>query len=92
MKRYGNLFEKIYNIENIRLAHRNARKGKNFYKEVKMVESCPDKYLGRIQFILKNHLYKTSEYTIMKREMNNEKINDFYSYIFIFYTLVAGTD
>ena len=28
MKRYGNLYEKIIDIDNIRLAHKNARKNK----------------------------------------------------------------
>ena len=39
MKRYNNLYEKISNIENIRLAHKNARKGKKHYSEVKMVDN-----------------------------------------------------
>ena len=34
MKRYGNLFEKITDIDNIRLAHKNARKNKTKYKEI----------------------------------------------------------
>ena len=32
-------------MENLREAHRNARKDKLFYKEVKMVDQDPDKYL-----------------------------------------------
>ena len=28
MKRYGNIYEKIYNIENLRLAHKMLKKGK----------------------------------------------------------------
>jgi len=38
MKRYGNLFEQIIDINNLLLAHSNARKNKTFYKEVKMVD------------------------------------------------------
>ena len=34
MKRYGNLYSKIYDMENLKLAHKNARKDKLFYKEV----------------------------------------------------------
>ena len=37
MKRHGNLFEKIVDIENIKLAHTQARRGKSFYTEVKMI-------------------------------------------------------
>jgi hypothetical protein len=44
MKRYGNLYHKIYNLENIRLAHKNARRGKSHYSEVKMVDTNPEKY------------------------------------------------
>lgn len=42
MKRYGNLYEKIYDIENLRLAHKNASKGKGWYKEVKTVNENMD--------------------------------------------------
>ena len=38
MKRHGNLFEKIIDKDNIRLAHKNARKGKTFYSEVKNID------------------------------------------------------
>ena len=38
MKRYGNIYAKIYDMDNLRLAHENARKDKLYYKEVKMVE------------------------------------------------------
>lgn len=29
MKRVGNLYEKIYDLENLEKAHKNARKGKH---------------------------------------------------------------
>nr|DAQ73295.1 MAG TPA: hypothetical protein [Caudoviricetes sp.] len=32
MKRYDNLFEKIYDIENLRKAHQHAKKGKGYTK------------------------------------------------------------
>ena len=44
MKRYGNLYHKIYDLENIRLAHKNAKKGKAHYSEVKMVEANGNTY------------------------------------------------
>lgn len=64
MKRYGYIFEKIYSIENLKEAHRNARKDKLFYKEVKMVDSNPDYYLHEIQKMLKNKTYEVSEYVV----------------------------
>lgn len=38
MKRYGNLYEKIYSMDNLRKAHQNARKGKGWYQEVREVD------------------------------------------------------
>lgn len=67
MKRYSGLYEKIYDIQNLRLAHKNARKGKSHYSEVKMVDSNPDYYLFLKQEMLKNKTYKTSEYEIFKK-------------------------
>lgn len=60
MKRYGNIYDKIYDIDNLREAHRNARKDKLFYKEVKMVDSNPDFYLMQVQEMLKNKTYEVS--------------------------------
>ena len=39
MKRYGNIYDKIYDIENLKLAHKNAKQDKAFYKDVKMIET-----------------------------------------------------
>ena len=64
MKRYGNIYEKICDMDNLRLAHQNAREDKLFYKEVKMVDSDPDKYLSMIREMLLNETYQVSEYTI----------------------------
>ena len=63
MKRIGNLYEKIYDWDNLKEAHRRARKDKTFYKEVRMVDSNPDYYLSQIQEMLKNETYKVSDYT-----------------------------
>lgn len=64
MKRLGNVFEKIYDIENLRKAHYNARKGKAHYKEVQMVNQNEDYYLKKLQLMLKEKSYKTSEYVL----------------------------
>lgn len=39
MKRINNIYDKIYDMENIKLAHKNARKGKRQYKEVQEVDA-----------------------------------------------------
>lgn len=69
MKRYNNLYEKIYDIDNIRLAHKNARKGKGFYREVKMVDENTEYYFRLLQEMLINKTYKTSPYeTFIKHD------------------------
>lgn len=70
MKRYGKIFPKIYDMENLYLAHENARRDKTFYKEVKMVDSDPEYYLGQIQQMLKDGSYQVSPYTV---SMINDK-------------------
>ena len=60
MKRIGGLFEDVYDINNLVLAHKNARKSKTFYTEVRMVDSNPGKYLYELQDAIKNHTYRTS--------------------------------
>ncbi len=64
MKRYGNLYNKICDLDNLKNAHRHARRDKSYYREVKMVDRDPDKYLKKIQDMLLNQTYKVSKYTI----------------------------
>lgn len=63
MKRYGNIYQKICDIDNLRLAHQNARKDKALYVAVQMVDSNPDFYLKQIQDMLINKTYAVSEYS-----------------------------
>ena len=67
MKRYNNIFPKIVEMDNLRLAYRNARKGKSYYEEVKIIDENPDYYLEQIQQMLISGNYKTSEYVIFKK-------------------------
>jgi len=69
MKRYGNIFEKIITLENIRLAHQNAKKDKLYYREVKMVDGNPEYYFKQIQDMLINKTYKvdSSDYMMFKK-------------------------
>ena len=64
MKRKTDIYDKIYDIDNIRLAHKNARKDKLFYKEVKMVDNNPDYFFDKIYDMLKNEKYTVSNYSI----------------------------
>lgn len=68
MKRYGYLYPKIYDMDNLRKAHRNACKGKLFYSEVKVVNSDPEYYLARLHQMLKHKTFTTSEYVVFTRD------------------------
>ena len=70
MKRYSKLFDKIVDLDNIKLAHKNASKGKKHYTEVKMFNTKPDFYARLIRKILIEDTYRTSEY---KRKFKNDK-------------------
>ena len=69
MKRYKNIYDKICTIDNLREAHRNARKDKSFYLDVKMVNANEDFYLEKIREMLLNKTYTVGRYSI-------ENIND----------------
>lgn len=69
------MYEKIYDIDNLRLAHKNAQKGKGFYSEVIEINKDPDVYLLELQKMLKDKTYKTSEYeTFTKNDNGKERI------------------
>lgn len=66
MKRYWNIYEKIWQMDNLKLAHRMARKDKQLYKEVQMVNGDEEYYLTKIQELLKNKKYyiNASDYSV----------------------------
>ncbi|MCK9328022.1 MAG: reverse transcriptase/maturase family protein [Bacteroidales bacterium] len=63
MKRHGNLFGKIIDIDNLCLAHQHARRGKSYYTDVRMVDSDPERYLWQLHDALRDHTFTTSQYT-----------------------------
>lgn len=74
MKRTGYLYHKIYDKDNLRLAFKNAQKGKKDYHEVKIVNKNPDYYINKLHDMLKNKTYKTSEYEIfIKNDKGKER-------------------
>lgn len=62
MKTYKNLWEKVIDLDNIKLAHKNASRGKGFYKEVQEVNNDLDNKLLNIQKMLKDKTFHTSPY------------------------------
>lgn len=68
MKRIGNLYDEVFSIENLREAHQRARKGKGWYAEVIAVDNDLDNKLEELSKMMKEHRYRTSEYTIFKKK------------------------
>ena len=62
MKRHGNLWEQITDIDNIKLAYDKAKKGKTWQRTVKKFEADKEQRLLALQEMLVNHTYKTSPY------------------------------
>lgn len=61
-------------MDNLYLAFQHAKKGKGWYKEVQQIEKRPYYYLAGLQWMLQNHLYKTSEYaTFTKKDGKKER-------------------
>jgi len=63
MKRFGNLYEQIYSIENLQLADQKARKGKLDQYGVKVHLQRETENIANLHEILKNKTYVTSQYT-----------------------------
>jgi RNA-directed DNA polymerase len=68
MKRYGNLWPDIVSRENITSALAASQKGKKHYKEVKMVNADPERYITEIQKMLIDKTFKNSPYTVIQRK------------------------
>lgn len=77
MKRFGHIYSKIYDYDNLELAYKNARRNKTFYREVKKVDANPDEYLIQLQNMLIWKTYKTSEYEIFDLK-DGDKVREIY--------------
>jgi len=66
MKRYGNLYGKITELENIRLAYEKAKKGKSWQSTVQKFEANLEENLLGIQKMLIDKTYQTSGYVTKK--------------------------
>lgn len=66
MKRYDLLYDKIYSLENLRLADQKARKGKKRSRGVKLFDEDREGNLLRLHELLKTGQYQTSRYHFFK--------------------------
>jgi retron-type reverse transcriptase len=78
MKRHGNLFEKICSIENLSLADCRARLGKKCKAEIQSFDLNRDQLLLKLQLSLINKTFKTSNYHIFKKVVDNGKEREIY--------------
>lgn len=62
MKRYGNLYTKIVDIDNLRSAHIKARRNKRKRKDIVLFEQNSEQLLFQLQQTLVNKTYRTSTY------------------------------
>jgi len=62
MKRHGKLFEKIVDLDNLRLAYQKARRGKGHMPNVLKFERDVEGNLLKIQRLLLDHTFTTSKY------------------------------
>lgn len=72
MKRINNLFASIIAKENLRLAHKNACRGKSRYREVKEINNDPETYINNLHAMLQNKTFVNSEYEIFERVCNGK--------------------
>jgi RNA-directed DNA polymerase len=77
MKRHGNLYPLIYDMDNIRLAHKNAKKGKAHYREVREIDKDPERYFRRIHYMLKNKAFHNSRYSVFHKQ-DGSKVREIY--------------
>lgn len=78
MKRHNNLFEDICNKDNLRLAHKKARRGKTKYREVKLIDKDLDLYIDKLHDTLISGTFNTSKYTIFTKQCGR-KVRTIYS-------------
>lgn len=64
MKRHGNLFNKIIDMENLRLAYRKSRKGKNWQRTIQEFDKNAEENLLKIRESLVNKTFRTSSYKV----------------------------
>lgn len=62
MKRYGNLFDRIVSLDNLRLADEKARKGKKNRYGIRVHDRHREENILRLHELLKSGQYRTSPY------------------------------
>lgn len=74
MKRIGNLYHQVYNIENLYRADAIASRGKAKQASVQAHMKCQDENLHQLYLMLRDKTFKTSAYTTFKIYEPKERI------------------
>lgn len=74
MKRYGYLYDKIISMDNLRIADKNARKGKTHTYGVRLFDKDREGKLYKLHLALRNKTYHTSEYDIFVIHEPKERV------------------
>ena len=68
MKRYGNLYQQICSLKNVRAGHENARRGKRHYPAVARIDADLDRHVEALRETLCSETFVNSPYeTFIKR-------------------------
>jgi RNA-directed DNA polymerase len=64
MKRYGHLFEKVCELDNLWVAYRNARRGKARFQQIRQFDPVAEQRIPQLHRMLLSGEYKTSPYKV----------------------------
>lgn len=78
MKRIGNLYQKIIDIENLKLADKNARKGKVKSFGVRSHDQNREANIIQLHELLSKNAYKTSPYDVFSVVTDNGKLREIF--------------
>jgi len=66
MKRYGHLWEKVCELDNLWVAYQNARRGKAGYRQIREFDPVAEAKIPELRELLLSGQYRTSEYKVFQ--------------------------
>lgn len=66
MKRYGHLWEKVCELDNLWVAYQNARRGKAGYRQIREFNPVAEARIPELRKLLLSGQYRTSEYKVFQ--------------------------
>ena len=66
MKRYGHLWEKVCELDNLWVAYQNARRGKAGYRQIREFDPVAEARIPELRELLLSGQYRTSEYKVFQ--------------------------